>query len=121
MRFLVENAVSPVVATLLTRAGHDALHVRTIELQRAEDIVIFDRAAAEDRIIVTADTDFGACWPRAARRSHRSFSFAAPEAGNPLVAGLATGYWLRIASNMTHANTSSLARRLGDAFAEQTR
>ncbi len=46
MRFLVDNALSPVLATLLSRAGHDALHVRTIELQRAEDIVIFDKAAA---------------------------------------------------------------------------
>ena len=60
MRFLVDNALSPVLATLLSRAGHDALHVRTIELQRAEDIVIFDKAAAEDRIVVSADTDFGA-------------------------------------------------------------
>ena len=60
MRFLVDNALSPVLATLLARAGHDALHVRTIELQRAEDIVIFDKAAADDRIVVSADTDFGA-------------------------------------------------------------
>jgi len=37
MRFLVDNALSPVLATLLSRAGHDALHVRTIELQRAEE------------------------------------------------------------------------------------
>ena len=51
MRFLVDNALSPVLATLLAQAGHDALHVRTIELQRAEDIVIFDKAAAEDRIL----------------------------------------------------------------------
>ena len=60
MRFLVDNALSPVLATLLTQAGHDALHVRTIELHRAEDLLIFDRAAAEDRIVVSADTDFGA-------------------------------------------------------------
>ena len=60
MRFLVDNALSPALATLLLRAGHDALHVRTIELQRAEDIVIFDKAAADDRIVVSADTDFGA-------------------------------------------------------------
>ena len=60
MRFLVDNALSPVVATLLTRAGHDALHVHTIELPRAEDIVIFDKAAAEDRIVVSAHTDFSA-------------------------------------------------------------
>ena len=60
MRFLVDNALSPVLATLLTQAGHDTLHVRTIELHRAEDILIFERAAAEDRIVVSADTDFGA-------------------------------------------------------------
>jgi predicted nuclease of predicted toxin-antitoxin system len=59
MRFLVDNPLSPILAALLTRAGHDALHVRTIELHRAEDIVIFDRAAAEDRVVVSADTDFG--------------------------------------------------------------
>lgn len=60
MRFLVDNALSPVLATLLTRAGHDAVHVRTIELHRADDVVIFDRASAEDQIVVSADTDFGA-------------------------------------------------------------
>ncbi len=60
MRFLVDNALSPVLATLVTQAGHDALHVRTIELHRAEDVMIFDRAAADDRIVVSADTDFGA-------------------------------------------------------------
>lgn len=60
MRFLVDNALSPLLATLLSQAGHDALHVHTIDLQRAEDNVIFDKAAAEDRIVVSADTDFGA-------------------------------------------------------------
>jgi predicted nuclease of predicted toxin-antitoxin system len=60
MRFLVDNALPPVLATLLSRAGHDALHVRTIGLQRAQDNVIFDKAAAEDRIVVSADADFGA-------------------------------------------------------------
>ena len=60
MRFLVDNALSPVLATLLEQAGHDALHVRAIDLHRSDDVVIFDRAAAEDRIVVSADTDFGA-------------------------------------------------------------
>jgi predicted nuclease of predicted toxin-antitoxin system len=59
MRFLVDNALSPVLATLLRDAGHDALHVRDLALQAAADAVIFDRAATDDRIVVSADTDFG--------------------------------------------------------------
>ena len=59
MRFLVDNALSPILATLLERADHDAVHVRAIGLHQADDVVIFDRAAAEDRIVVSADTDFG--------------------------------------------------------------
>lgn len=35
MRFIVDNALLPVLSTVLTQAGHDALHVRNIALQRA--------------------------------------------------------------------------------------
>jgi predicted nuclease of predicted toxin-antitoxin system len=59
MNFLIDNSLSPVLATLLQKAGHDAIHVRSLGLQRAEDLVIFDRAAAETRVVVSADTDFG--------------------------------------------------------------
>ena len=59
MKFLVDNALSPALAAHLNDAGHDALHVRDIGLAQAADSVIFDRAAAEARIVVSADTDFG--------------------------------------------------------------
>ena len=59
MKFLVDNALSPVLAALLQQAGHDAIHVRSVGLQHADDEVIFERAATEHRIVVSADADFG--------------------------------------------------------------
>jgi predicted nuclease of predicted toxin-antitoxin system len=60
MRFLIDNALSPALAALLQQAGHDAMHVRQLGLQHADDEVIADRAAAESRIVVSADADFAA-------------------------------------------------------------
>lgn len=60
MRFLVDNALSPLLAEGLRRNAHDATHVRDYELQTADDEEIFARAADENRIIVSTDTDFGA-------------------------------------------------------------
>ena len=59
MRFLVDNALSPTVARVLGSAGHDAVHVRDRGLQAASDSEVVDLAEREDRIVVSADTDFG--------------------------------------------------------------
>lgn len=59
MRFLIDNAVSPSVSRGLTDAGHDSVHVRDLGLQQAPDPVLFDLAANQGRILVSADTDFG--------------------------------------------------------------
>lgn len=59
MRFLVDNALSRWLAQDLRAADHDALHVRELGLQSADDATLFEFSVHEDRILVSEDTDFG--------------------------------------------------------------
>jgi predicted nuclease of predicted toxin-antitoxin system len=59
MKFLIDNPLSPMIASGLRQAGFDARHVRDYGMQASEDIEIFEYAAKEDLTIISADTDFG--------------------------------------------------------------
>jgi predicted nuclease of predicted toxin-antitoxin system len=88
VRFLVDANVSPRVALLLADAGHDAVAVRDVRLTAAPDDEILDWALADDRVIVSHDTDFGTLL--AARRQVKP-SFILVRSSDPLTADDVSG------------------------------
>ena len=59
MKFLIDNNLSPQLSVQLNKAGFDSIHVKELKLQTASDEQIFHKAFEEERIIISADTDFG--------------------------------------------------------------
>jgi predicted nuclease of predicted toxin-antitoxin system len=59
LKFLVDQCLSAELAEGLSAGGHDAVHVSAYKLSRADDAEILARAATQDRVLVSADTDFG--------------------------------------------------------------
>jgi len=59
MRFLADAGISPKTIEFLNGLGHDAVHVRTLGLERDTDRALVERARADDRVIVTFDLDSG--------------------------------------------------------------
>lgn len=59
MRFLCDMGVSQRVVDWLRSNGHDATHLGDEGLQRLPDSGIFQKAVAEQRIVISFDLDFG--------------------------------------------------------------
>lgn len=59
MRFLADMGVATSTVQELASAGHDAIHLRHLGLQRLPDDEILAKARGERRIVLTFDLDFG--------------------------------------------------------------
>jgi predicted nuclease of predicted toxin-antitoxin system len=60
MRLLLDNNLSPRLVEVLGEAGWDVAHVARLGLRAAADEVVLETARLDARILVSADTDFGA-------------------------------------------------------------
>jgi len=58
MRFLIDAQLPPALARWIAARGHRAVHVLDIDMIRASDAEIWERALAEEAVIVTKDSDF---------------------------------------------------------------
>jgi predicted nuclease of predicted toxin-antitoxin system len=59
MRFLADAGVSPKTVEFMRQLGHEAEHVRELNMQRAPDGDIVERARVDGSVVVTFDLDFG--------------------------------------------------------------
>lgn len=59
MKLLVDEALQDAVAHRLTEAGHDTSHIRSLGLAGHTDADVMALALAEERVLITTDTDFG--------------------------------------------------------------
>lgn len=64
MRLLIDQNLAARVAALLRDAGHDAVHVSERGMSTADDDAVLRLAVAEERVLVSEDTDFGALLAR---------------------------------------------------------
>ena len=59
MKFIADMGISPVSVAWLNQQGHDAKHLSEERLYKLSDRDIFEKAAKENRIVLTTDLDFG--------------------------------------------------------------
>jgi predicted nuclease of predicted toxin-antitoxin system len=59
VKFLLDENQSPNIADLLAEAGHDAVHVRDLDMEGSPDVDVLAAARGEHRVVISADTDFG--------------------------------------------------------------
>ncbi len=83
MRFLVDNALSPILAILLSNASHDALHVAPLACNARKISQSLNELGWTIGSLSLPTPTSAHCSPLEWCESHLLFSFAGPEAENP--------------------------------------
>lgn len=60
MRLLLDNNLSARLIPLLASEGWDVVHLAQLGLRDADDDVVLEAARRQSRVLMSADTDFGA-------------------------------------------------------------
>jgi len=53
VRFLADAGISSKTVEFLVQLGHEAVHVRTLGMQRAPDLDVVERARADSSVVLT--------------------------------------------------------------------
>jgi predicted nuclease of predicted toxin-antitoxin system len=64
MRLLLDNNLSERLVVLLAELGWDVVHVAALGLRSADDATVLAAARDAERVLVSADTDFGSILAR---------------------------------------------------------
>ena len=97
MKLLLDENLSPRPCDRLADFRMPIVHVRSVGLEAADDVRIWDHAAQHEFMIVTKDTDF----------NNRAFLFGPP----PKVV------WIQLGNCSTHDIETLLRARYGDLVA----
>jgi predicted nuclease of predicted toxin-antitoxin system len=89
VRALLDNNLSPRLVAWLAGAGWDVVHVASLGLQSADDETVLQVARETERVLISADTDFGQLLART-RATSPSIVLVRRVAGRrvPMLAGL---------------------------------
>jgi len=58
VKFLLNENMPPSLTGILRKSGHDAVHVREVNLKGKVDETVFNYAGEKDMIIITHDLDY---------------------------------------------------------------
>ena len=58
MRFLIDEQLPPALASFLVSIGHEAQHVRQLQMAGLDDSMLWQHAASAGMVIISKDADF---------------------------------------------------------------